>query len=139
MADIRSSLSLLPVAVNVGQPISHRLDHMLSGVRTQLALKVYGPDLDALRAVAEGLRAEMAGIEGIVDLQVEKQVHIPQLEIRVDYDRAALYGIQPRSPRRWSGCRMAASCLAWWTARGPMTSSCACLTKAAPRRHWGTC
>ena len=95
VADIRARLSLLPVAVNVGQPISHRLDHMLSGVRAQLALKVYGPDLDTLRTVAEGLRAQMAGIEGIVDLQVEKQVRIPQLEIRVDYDRAALYGIQP--------------------------------------------
>jgi len=95
VADIRSRLALLPVAVNVGQPISHRLDHMLSGVRAQLALKVYGPDLDTFRSVAEGLRADIAGIEGIVDLQVEKQVRIPQLEIRVDYDRAALYGIQP--------------------------------------------
>ncbi|ESW60396.1 MAG: multidrug transporter AcrB [Rhodobacter sp. CACIA14H1] len=95
VADIRARLALLPVAVNVGQPISHRLDHMLSGVRAQLALKVYGPDLDTLRTVAEGLRADIAGIEGIVDLQVEKQVRIPQLEIRVDYDRAALYGIQP--------------------------------------------
>ncbi|WP_430389799.1 efflux RND transporter permease subunit [Blastomonas fulva] len=95
VADIRGRLALLPVAVNVGQPISHRLDHMLSGVRAQLALKVYGPDLDTLRTVAEGLRAEIAGIEGIVDLQVEKQVRIPQLEIRIDYDRAGLYGIQP--------------------------------------------
>lgn len=95
VADIRARLAVLPVAVNVGQPISHRLDHMLSGVRAQLALKVFGPDLDTLRTAAEGLRAKVAGIDGIVDLQVEKQVRIPQLEIRVDYDRAALYGIQP--------------------------------------------
>ncbi|WP_435259442.1 efflux RND transporter permease subunit [Thioclava sp. FR2] len=95
VADIRTRLAVLPVAVNVGQPISHRLDHMLSGVRAQLALKVFGPDLDTLRTTAEGLRAEIAAIDGIVDLQVEKQVRIPQLEIRVDYDRAALYGIQP--------------------------------------------
>ena len=95
VADIRARLSLLPVAVNVGQPISHRLDHMLSGVRAQLALKVYGSDLDTLRSVAEGLRGQIASIPGLVDLQVEKQVRIPQLEIRVDYDRAALYGIQP--------------------------------------------
>jgi HME family heavy-metal exporter len=95
VADIRARLSILPVAVNVGQPISHRLDHMLSGVRAQLALKVYGPDLDTLRSVAEGLRSEIASIPGLVDLQVEKQVRIPQLEIRIDYDRAALYGIQP--------------------------------------------
>jgi CzcA family heavy metal efflux pump len=95
VADIRARLSILPVVVNVGQPISHRLDHMLSGVRAQLALKIYGPDLDTLRSVAEGLRADIATIPGLVDLQVEKQVRIPQLEIRIDYDRAALYGIQP--------------------------------------------
>ncbi len=95
VADIRARLSILPVAVNVGQPISHRLDHMLSGVRAQLALKVYGEDLDTLRSVAEDLRSQIAAIPGLVDLQVEKQVRIPQLEIRIDYDRAALYGIQP--------------------------------------------
>ncbi len=95
VADIRARLSILPVAVNVGQPISHRLDHMLSGVRAQLALKIYGSDLDVLRSVAEDLRGRIAAIPGLVDLQVEKQVRIPQLEIRVDYDRAALYGIQP--------------------------------------------
>jgi HME family heavy-metal exporter len=95
VAEIRARLSVLPVAVNVGQPISHRLDHMLSGVRAQLALKVYGEDLDTLRSVAESLREQIAAIPGLVDLQAEKQVRIPQLEIRVDYDRAALYGIQP--------------------------------------------
>ena len=95
VADIRARLSILPVAVNVGQPISHRLDHMLSGVRAQLALKVYGDDLDTLRSVAEDLRGQIAAIPGLVDLQLEKQVRIPQLEIRIDYDRAALYGIQP--------------------------------------------
>jgi Cu/Ag efflux pump CusA len=95
VADIRARLSILPVAVNVGQPISHRLDHMLSGVRAQLALKVYGDDLDTLRSVAEDLRGRIAAIPGLVDLQLEKQVRIPQLEIRIDYDRAALYGIQP--------------------------------------------
>ncbi|WP_264051099.1 efflux RND transporter permease subunit [Methylobacterium flocculans] len=95
VADIRSRLAVLPVNVNVGQPISHRLDHMLSGVRAEIALKVFGEDLDTLRTIAEDLRRRMAGIPGIADLQVEKQVLIPQLEIRVDYARAALYGVQP--------------------------------------------
>jgi heavy-metal exporter, HME family len=95
VADIRAQLSALPVAVNVGQPISHRLDHMLSGVRAQIALKIFGEDLDTLRSIAEQMRLQLAGIPGIVDLQVEKQVRIPQLEIRVDYPRAALYGLQP--------------------------------------------
>lgn len=95
VADIRSRLAVLPVSVNVGQPISHRLDHMLSGVRAQIALKIYGDDLDTLRSLAESMRGRLESIPGIVDLQVEKQVRIPQLEIRIDYDRASLYGIQP--------------------------------------------
>ena len=95
VADIRSRLSVLPLSVNVGQPISHRLDHLLSGVRAELALKLFGEDLDTLRNSAEELRLRLSKIEGIQDLQVEKQVRIPQLEIRVDYTRAALYGVQP--------------------------------------------
>lgn len=97
IADIRSRLSVLPVATNVGQPISHRLDHMLSGVRAQIALKIYGEDLDAIRGFAEEFRGKLGEIPGIVDLQVEKQVRIPHLEVIVDYRRAALYGVQPAS------------------------------------------
>jgi HME family heavy-metal exporter len=95
VADIRSRLAILPMSINVGQPISHRLDHMLSGVRASIALKIFGDDLDALLATGENLRQKLATIPGVVDLQVEKQVKIPQLEIRVDYTRAALYGVQP--------------------------------------------
>jgi HME family heavy-metal exporter len=94
-ADIRARLAVLPASINIGQPISHRLDHLLSGVRAEIALKIFGDDLDALRASAEMLRIRLAGIPGLADLQVEKQVLIPQLEIRVDYGRAALYGVQP--------------------------------------------
>ena len=95
LADVRSKLSVLPATVNVGQPISHRLDHLLSGVRAEIALKIYGDDLDTLRSLAETLRSKLASVPGIVDLQTEKQVLIPQLEIRVDADRAALYGVTP--------------------------------------------
>jgi CzcA family heavy metal efflux pump len=95
IADIRSRLSVLPIAINIGQPISHRLDHMLSGVRAQIALKIYGEDLDSIRGFAEEFRVKLEAIPGIVDLQVEKQVRIPHLEVLVDYRRAALYGIQP--------------------------------------------
>ncbi|MDB5507970.1 MAG: hypothetical protein JWL93_439 [Hyphomicrobiales bacterium] len=95
VADIRAKLGVLPMAVNVGQPISHRLDHMLSGVRAQIALKVFGEDLDALVRTAEDLRQRLAQVPGLVDLQVERQVRIPQIEIAVDYQRAALYGLQP--------------------------------------------
>ncbi len=95
VADIRARLAVLPASINVGQPISHRLDHMLSGVRAQIALKIFGEDLDTLRAAAESTRQRLARIPGIVDLQVERQVRIPQLEIIVDYRKAALYGLQP--------------------------------------------
>lgn len=93
--EIRNRLSVLPVSVNVGQPISHRIDHLLSGIRAEIVLKLYGDDLDQLRRTAESLRGAIAGIPGIVDLQVERQTLIPQLEIRIDYIRAALYGVQP--------------------------------------------
>jgi HME family heavy-metal exporter len=73
-ADIRAALGVLPVSVNIGQPIGHRLDHMLSGVRAQIALKVYGEDLDTIRSLAETLRERLAAVPGLVDLQVEKLV-----------------------------------------------------------------
>lgn len=95
VADIRSRLSVLPLSINVGQPIAHRLDHMLSGIRSEIALKIFGDDLDTMRTSAEELRAKLAAIPGLTDVQVEKQVRIPQLDIRVDYGRAALYGVQP--------------------------------------------
>lgn len=93
--EIRERLAVLPVSINIGQPISHRLDHMLSGVRAEIALKIFGDDLDALRTTAEQIRQRLAPIPGLVDLQVEKQVRIPQLEIRVNFRRAGLYGVQP--------------------------------------------
>ncbi|OYW55451.1 MAG: CusA/CzcA family heavy metal efflux RND transporter [Hyphomicrobium sp. 32-62-53] len=93
LEDVRGKLAVLPATINVGQPISHRLDHLLSGVRAEIALKVYGDDLDSLRSLAETLRAKLTKVPGLVDLQLEKQVLIPQLEIRVDPDRAALFGV----------------------------------------------
>ena len=93
LADVRGKLAILPAAINVGQPISHRLDHLLSGVRAEIALKIYGDDLDSLRNLAETLRGKLTMVPGLVDLQLEKQVLIPQLEIRVDPDRAALFGV----------------------------------------------
>jgi heavy-metal exporter, HME family len=97
IADLRARLSVLPVVLNIGQPISHRLDHMLSGVRAQIVIKFFGEDLDVLLALAEEVRRRLAGIAGLADLQTEKQVRIPQLEIIVDYTRAALYGLQPQA------------------------------------------
>ncbi len=95
VADIRSRLAVLPAVSNVGQPISHRLDHLLSGVRAQIALKIYGDELDTLRSLAAQLRERLAKLPGITDLQIEKQVLIPQATIRVDYDQVARHGLAP--------------------------------------------
>ena len=92
-ADIRARLVNLPAALEIGQPISHRIDHMLSGVRSQIAIKIFGEDLDALRGQADVLRAKLAAIPGIADLQIEKQVLAPQIKVRVDYAAAAQYGV----------------------------------------------
>jgi HME family heavy-metal exporter len=95
MADIRDKLSVLPAQVAIGQPIGHRLDHLLSGVRAQIALKIFGDDTDTLRGLAESLRAQLAQVPGLVDLTVEKQVLIPQITVRLDHRKAAQVGLPP--------------------------------------------
>ncbi len=96
LADIREKMAVVPgVSVNVGQPISHRLDHLQSGVRAQIAVKLFGDDLATLRSKAEEIRNVMSGVEGATDVQIEKQVLIPQIRFNVDRDRAAQYGLQP--------------------------------------------
>jgi HME family heavy-metal exporter len=96
-ADIRARLSVLPGSANIGQPIGHRLDHMLSGVRAEIALKITGDDLDTLRTLAEGMQQRLAAIPGLTDLQVERQVRVPQLQVAVNHERAALYGVSAAS------------------------------------------
>ncbi|MEJ7913426.1 MAG: efflux RND transporter permease subunit, partial [Chitinophagaceae bacterium] len=83
--DMRHNLDVLKgVSVNIGQPISHRLDHLLSGVRAQVAIKIFGNDLLTLRSTATALQGIISGIDGVVDAQVENQAMLPQLMIRMD-------------------------------------------------------
>ena len=95
VADIRDRLDVLKgVSVNVGQPISHRLDHLLSGVRAQVAIKLFGNDLTELRANASRIKEAMDDVPGVVDVQVERQVLVPQLQIKINRPALQRYGIQ---------------------------------------------
>jgi len=95
VADIRDKLEILKgVSVNVGQPISHRLDHLLSGVRAQVAIKLFGNDLTDLRAQANEIAKVIKAVPGVVDVQVERQVMVPQLLIKVDRQALQRYGLQ---------------------------------------------
>ncbi|MBN8454135.1 efflux RND transporter permease subunit [Accumulibacter sp.] len=94
-ADLRARLASLPATVSIGQPISHRIDHMLSGVRAQIAIRIVGDDLDVLRGEGAALRDRLATIPGLADLELEKQVLAPQIKVRIDYARAEQYGVSP--------------------------------------------
>jgi Cu/Ag efflux pump CusA len=95
LEDIRHNLDVLKgVSINLGQPISHRLDHLLSGVRAQVAMKIFGNDLVTLRSTAQEVKNIISGIDGVVDAQVENQVMTPQLMIRVDRSKVQQYGLQ---------------------------------------------
>ncbi|HUB07016.1 MAG TPA: efflux RND transporter permease subunit [Myxococcales bacterium] len=94
VADIRRRLAALPGTVAyLGQPISHRLEHVLEGMNGQIILRIFGQDLGQLRDAAEKVRQAMAGVPGVADLQVEKQLLIPELQIHVDRERAASLGL----------------------------------------------
>ena len=95
LEDVRAKLGQIPgIVFSVGQPISHRLDHLLSGVRAQIAVKIFGENLDALRAAAAQAEGVMKTIPGVVDLQIEKQVLMPQVKVQVNREKAKLYGVQ---------------------------------------------
>jgi CzcA family heavy metal efflux pump len=94
--EIRAKLTSIPgVFVNVGQPIGHRLSHMLSGVSAKIAIKIFGPELEKLRGYGAQIEQIAKGVPGLTDVIVEKQVPIPQIKIQVNRARAKAYGIQP--------------------------------------------
>jgi len=92
--DVRKELAAIPgVTLNIGQPISHRLDHMLSGVRAAIVIKIFGEDLNKLHKTAEEMKADFNNIPGLNDLQIEQQVDIPQVQIHPDRTKALMYGV----------------------------------------------
>ena len=93
LAAMRASLARIPGAsITIGQPISHRIDHMLSGTRAAIAVKLFGDDLYTLRVHAEEIRRVMAAVPGAVDVSIEQQIDIPQVVVDFDPDRVARAG-----------------------------------------------
>ncbi len=97
LAALRRDFAALPGAnVIIGQPISHRIDHMISGTRANIAVKIFGPDLLELRRIAEQVNTEMEAVPGVVDLAVEEQSNLPIAEVRFNRDALAVHGLKIR-------------------------------------------
>ncbi len=97
LAEIRGAMTEIPgIVTAVEQPIAHLISHMLSGVKAQIGIKLFGDDLDELRRNAEVIRREIQSIPGVTDLLVEPQVIIPQLRIELDRDQLLQYGLTPQ-------------------------------------------
>jgi CzcA family heavy metal efflux pump len=95
MEEFRGNLARLPgMDIEIGQPISHRIDHLLSGTRAQIAIKLFGPDLAMLRTKAGEIRDAIATIPGVVDLLVEPQIGVPQVQINLNRRQAAAVGLR---------------------------------------------
>ncbi len=95
LSEIRKKIEAVgDVYVNLGQPISHRLDHLLSGVRAQIAIKVFGPDINELRRFGGEILDALKNVEGVVDLQSEPLVLVPQLKVAIDREAGNQYGIR---------------------------------------------
>ncbi|HPF51788.1 MAG TPA: efflux RND transporter permease subunit [Draconibacterium sp.] len=94
LEDVRNKLAHVPgIAFTVGQPLGHRIDHMLSGTRANIAIKLFGADLNRMFAIGNQVKAAIADVDGLVDVNVDQQVEIPQIQIRPNRDMLAEYGI----------------------------------------------
>lgn len=94
MADVRETIARIPgIAATVGQPLGHRIDHMLSGTRANIAIKLFGNDLNKMFIIGNQVKSAIVGIEGLVDVNVDQQVEIPQIQIKANRNMLAEYGI----------------------------------------------
>ena len=92
--EVRHKLAHIPgIATTVGQPLGHRIDHIISGTRANIAIKIFGNDLNDLYTVGQQVQRSIADIDGVVDVNVEQQVEVPQLQIRANREMLAQYGI----------------------------------------------
>ena len=94
--ELRLNLTAVPgTQITIGQPIGHRIDHMLSGTRASIAVKIFGPDLPELRSIASQVEAVASGVPGTVDVAAEQQADIPQVRIAMNRSAMARHGITP--------------------------------------------
>ena len=94
MSDVRTRLATIPgVVTSVGQPLGHRIDHMVSGTQATIAIKIFGTDLSQLYMLGNQIKGAVSDIEGLVDLNVEQQTETPQLQVRANRAMLAQYGI----------------------------------------------
>ena len=94
LAELRRSLSVVPgTNITIGQPLGHRIDHMLSGTRANIAVKIFGTDLQKLRSLAEEVKKAMEPVAGLADLAVEQQMNVPQVRIKPNRAMLARYGM----------------------------------------------
>jgi len=116
IADIREQATMIPgLAINIGQPISHRIDHMLSGVRATLAVKLFGRELDTLRALARQAEAAVRSVPGTVDVTIEQQTEVPHLVVRPRSTELAALGEQPGELIRFVQMALAGETVGtWW-------------------------
>ena len=92
--DMRKCMASIPgIAATVGQPLGHRIDHMLSGTRASIAIKLFGTDISRMYMIGNQIKSEIEGIEGLVDVSVEQQTETPQLQVRANRAALAKYGI----------------------------------------------
>ncbi len=115
LAEIRAKAASIPgLSVTVGQPISHRIEHLVSGVRANLAVKLFGPDLEQLRAAAKQAEAIMKPIPGLVDVAAEQQTDIPQLVVRPKPTELAAFGLRSGDLARFVELAFAGKTVATW-------------------------
>lgn len=94
MEEVRSKIANIPgIAVSIGQPLGHRIEHMVSGTQATIAIKIFGNDLSQLYMIGNHIKAATADVKGLVDVNVEQQTEVPQLQLRPDRDKLARYGI----------------------------------------------
>lgn len=92
--DVRKKLSVITGAnIEIGQPISHRIDAMLSGTQASIAIKLFGDDLNKMFEIGNQIKDAIGTVDGIADLNVEQQIERPELEIKPKRDMLKLYGI----------------------------------------------